>query len=196
MGRFILGIVIGLILAPAIVWGWFRYGHPPVAVADKPLPFERQIVKVPLHARIDSEMIQTPPVEASEQTFIAGARIYRENCASCHGLHGQPAVFAKHMFPAAPALWEAHHNGTVVGVSDDPPGETYWKVANGIRLSGMPAFKQILSDTEMWQVTLLLANADKPLPPEVLDLLRADELRAPAEAPSQRPAAAAPKKAK
>jgi len=27
----------------------------------------------------------------------------------------------------------------VVGVSDDEPGETYWKVANGIRLTGMPA---------------------------------------------------------
>jgi len=26
----------------------------------------------------------------------------------------------------------------VKGVSDDPAGETYWKVANGIRLTGMP----------------------------------------------------------
>jgi len=46
-------------------------------------------------------------------------------------------------------------------VTDDEPGETYWKVANGIRLTGMPAFKQSLSDTQMWQVSLLLANANK-----------------------------------
>ncbi len=52
------------------------------------------------------------------------------------------------------------------------PGETYWKVANGIRLSGMPAFSKVLNQTEMWQVSLLLANADKPLPPGVLDLLK------------------------
>jgi thiosulfate dehydrogenase len=173
VGRILLGIVLGLILTPFIVWGWLRFGHPPVGVADNRLPFEREIVSVPLHRRIDSEMIPTPPIEANEETFVAGARIYREQCASCHGVHGQPVAFAKHMFPFAPPLWEAHHNGTVVGVSDDPPGETYWKVANGIRLSGMPAFKQILSDTEMWQVTLLLANADKPLPPEVVDALRA-----------------------
>jgi mono/diheme cytochrome c family protein len=59
----------------------------------------------------------------------------------------------------------------VIGVSDDPPGETYWKVANGIRLSGMPAFKGVLTENEMWQVSLLLANADKPLPPAALVML-------------------------
>ena len=45
--------------------------------------------------------------------------------------------------------------GSVVGVSDDEPGETYWKVANGIRLSGMPAYTHILTETQMWQVSLL-----------------------------------------
>ncbi len=46
------------------------------------------------------------------------------------------------------------------------------EVANGIRLSGMPAFNHILNQTEMWQVSQLLANADKPLPPGVLGLLK------------------------
>ena len=58
-----------------------------------------------------------------------------------------------------------------MGVTDDPPGETYWKVANGIRLPGMPSYKGVLTDTEMWQVSLLLAIADKPLPPAALDIL-------------------------
>jgi mono/diheme cytochrome c family protein len=97
--------------------------------------------------------------------------VYRKQCAACHGLYGLPASFAKGMFPEAPQLWEPHGHD-VVGVSDDPPGETYWKVANGIRLSGMPAFKHVLNETEMWQVSQLLANADKPLPPGVLTLLK------------------------
>jgi len=50
------------------------------------------------------------------------------------------------------------------GVTDDEPGESYWKVFNGIRLSGMPGFSKSLSETQMWQVAILLANADK-LPP-------------------------------
>jgi thiosulfate dehydrogenase len=59
----------------------------------------------------------------------------------------------------------------MMGVTDDPPGETYWKVANGIRLTGMPAFKDMLTDNQMWQVSLLLANADKPLPPTATNIL-------------------------
>jgi thiosulfate dehydrogenase len=75
------------------------------------------------------------------------------------------------MFPDAPQLWKPHGSG-VVGVSDDPPGETYWKVDNGIRLTGMPSYRKILNPTQEWQVTLLLANADKPLPQPVISLLQ------------------------
>ena len=59
------------------------------------------------------------------------------------------------MYPHSPLLFK----GT--GVTDDPPGETHWTIANGIRLTGMPSFKNTLTDTQVWQVTQLLANADK-----------------------------------
>jgi thiosulfate dehydrogenase len=175
MIRFLFGVIVALLLLPLGAWVWFNYGHPPVAVTDPPLPLERQFTGVPLHARIDRDMQsqpKVPPVQANEATFIAGAHIYREQCAFCHGVYGNPSHVGEHMFPDAPPLWEKHHGGDVVGVSDDPPGETYWKVANGIRLSGMPAYQHVLSETEMWQVSLLLANADKPLPPVALDLLK------------------------
>jgi mono/diheme cytochrome c family protein len=172
-----------VLLVPVAVMGWFRFGHPPVAVADTPLPMEKQITGVPLHARINSEMVKTPPIQADEGNLVLGAEVYRDQCAACHGVHGKPSSFAAHMFPEAPPLWEKHHNGNVVGVSDDPPGETYWRVANGIRLTGMPAYKNVLTDTEMWQVTLLLANADKPLPPAALEILRGQTARAPVVPP-------------
>jgi mono/diheme cytochrome c family protein len=175
MGRILFGIVLGIVLVPLAVLGWFRFGHPPVAVADPPLPEERLITKIPLHARIDHDMVATPPIQADENTFVAGAQIYREQCAACHGFHGKPSSFGAHMFPKAPSLWEKHRTGNVVGVSDDPPGEIYWKVANGIRLTGMPSYKEVLSNTGMWQVTLLLANADKPLPPAALEILRGQQ---------------------
>jgi len=47
--------------------------------------------------------------------------------------------------------------------TDDEPGETYWKIFNGIRLTGMPGFSKTLSETQCGR-WLLLANADK-LPP-------------------------------
>lgn len=171
MVRFLLGLIIGVLLLPGAAYLWLTHGHPPVAAADKPLPFEETIVEKPLHARIDREMPQKAPIEVNEATLVAGARIYREQCAFCHGLSGSASQVGKNMYPDAPPLWEKHHD-TVVGVSDDPPGETYWKVANGIRLTGMPAYKGALTETEMWQVSLLLSQADKPLPPGAINLLK------------------------
>lgn len=171
MGRFVFGVLIGLLLLPAGMWAWFKYGKPPVAVADSPFPMERQIAGGALHARIDKEVPGEVKAQANEATFIAGAHIYRQQCSFCHGVYGSASIVGGHMFPDAPPLWEKHH-GEVVGVSDDPAGETYWKVANGIRLTGMPAYKQVLSEAEMWQVSVLLANADKPLPPAALELLK------------------------
>jgi thiosulfate dehydrogenase len=171
MKGFLLGLILGLLVIPILVGAYLAVGQPPVATADSPFPLEARIVRIPLHARIDREVVKTPPVSASPTNLEIGAHLYRQQCAACHGLYGRPVAFAKGMFPEAPQLWEPHGHG-VVGVSDDPPGETYWKVANGIRLSGMPAFSKVLNQTEMWQVSLLLANADKPLPPGVLDLLK------------------------
>src|ERR1700749_4752381 len=165
--KFLLGFIVGLLIIPVAGFIYYHVGHPPVAVADQPFLLERELVRAPLHARIEKEMPKAAPIEPSDTNLEAGAHIYRQQCAACHGLYGIPAKFAKGMYPEAPQLWEPHRNG-VVGVSDDPPGETYWKVANGIRLSGMPAFKNVLNQTEMWQVAQLLANADKPLPPGVL----------------------------
>ena len=172
MKAFLLGLILGLLILPAIVFVYFHVGWPPVAVADQPFLLEKQIVRAPLHVRIDKEMPKSAPIEASDTNLEAGAHLYRQQCASCHGLYGRPSDFATHMYPHAPQLWAPHHNG-VVGVSDDPPGETYWKVANGIRLTGMPAYEKVLSDTEMWQVTLLLKNADQPLPDPVMRILTA-----------------------
>ena len=172
MGKYLLGIILGVILVPASVMLWLKYGKPPVAVADPPLPEERLITQVPLQARIDREMPPVAPIADIEDNLVAGAQIYRDECADCHGYHGKPSRFGPNMYPAAPPLWEKHATSDVVGVSDDPVGETYWKIDNGIRLTGMPSFQSTLPPTQMWQVSLLLADANKPLPPAALSFLR------------------------
>jgi mono/diheme cytochrome c family protein len=174
MGRVLLGVLLGVLLVPVAMLGWLRIGSPPVAVADPPFFQERLLTGIPLQARINREMVKSPVIQPDEGGLVAGARIYGENCAVCHGSQGKPSIVGEHIFPAAPPLWEKHHHNGSIGVSDDPPGETYWKVTNGIRLTGMPAYKGVLTDTEIWQVSLLLANADKPLPPAAVEILRVD----------------------
>jgi thiosulfate dehydrogenase len=169
-GKLALGFVLGIVVVVLGVAGYLRWGAPPVATVDKPFPFEKAIVSMPLNARIQKQ-IQQPPFGVSEDVYEGGAKVYRAECASCHGTPGQDVPFAKHMYPAAPQLWKKHARGNVVGVSDDEAGETYWKVANGIRLTGMPSYNHVLNDTQMWQVSLLLKNADQQLPDPVMRIL-------------------------
>jgi thiosulfate dehydrogenase len=169
--RFFLGLILGLILFPLAIVAYLYYGHVPVAVADAPLLMERTIAHRSLNARIDREAPKSSPIEPSPTNLLIGAQIYRDNCSECHGYYGQSSPLGKHIFPEAPQLWAPHGHG-VVGVSDDAAGETYWKVRNGIRLSGMPAFNNLLNQTQMWQVSVLLANADKPLPANVIDTVK------------------------
>jgi thiosulfate dehydrogenase len=161
----------GLFLFPAIIYCYLLFGKPPVATADAALPLEAKIAHTAMKARIKREMPVGSPITAGDDNLVAGAEIYKDKCAQCHGTVMKSSPLAKNMFPRIPQLWVKHKNG-VVGVSDDPIGETYWKVKNGIRLSGMPAFGTVLSDTQMWQVSVLLSKADKPLPLEASKLLQ------------------------
>lgn len=159
MKSFILGIIATIIAQGVGGYLLLQSGAVPVAATASPLPFERGLANIAQHARIDKEMPKSVPFEASEGTMLAGAQLYAEHCAVCHNLPGQPqTAISKGMFPAPPQLFKGK------GVSDDPPGESYWKVANGIRLTGMPAFSASLSETQMWQVSLLVANSDKLSP--------------------------------
>jgi thiosulfate dehydrogenase len=170
-GKLLLGFLLGVAAVVVAGFAYLKVGTLPVAVTDAAFPLEKQIVKVPMQSRIEREK-KEPPFGTSEDVFEGGAKIYRAQCANCHGTPGHDVGYAKNMYPSAPQLWKKHAHGNVVGVSDDEPGETYWKVANGIRLTGMPAFGKVLSDTEMWQVSLLLKNADKEMPDPVMKILQ------------------------
>lgn len=140
----------------------------PVATKGNPLPLERWIARVSIHAALKGQEDKPSPIALSEAQLSRGANVYVNHCAGCHGLPEHPARIAKGMYPHPPQLFEPDE-----GVTDDPVGETYWKVSNGIRLTGMPAYADVLSDTEMWQVSMLLKNSDN-LPKAVrLDLSKA-----------------------
>lgn len=121
------------------------------------MPFEKTMARMALRARISKEAPRQAAIQPDEANLTAGAHIYGDNCAFCHGMPDQPATnAAKGMFPLPPQLFS--HDEMV---TDDPVGVIYWKVANGIRMTGMPGFGEMLSPTQMWQVSLLLKQADK-----------------------------------
>jgi thiosulfate dehydrogenase len=160
--RFLLGVVVGLLILPATLYLYVATGHAPVATADAAMPMETFFAKLGRKSRIKAEQPRRDLATFSAADLAAGADIYQKDCAFCHGLPNQPKPdAAKGMFPHVPQLLDKEDM-----VTDDPVGESFWKVKNGIRLSGMPAFKDSLSEVQMWQLSALLAKADQ-LPPEV-----------------------------
>ena len=152
----VVGILLGVLLIACGVYFYFSTGRAPVATADPPMPLEKKFAHMALNARIAKEKTPESPVVADEKGFLSGAEVYKQNCAVCHGLPDQPkTAIAQGMYPPPPQLF----HGT--GVSDDPASETYWKAENGIRLTGMPGFKGRLTETQIWEVSVLLANSDK-----------------------------------
>ena len=168
MKTFLVGFVAGVAVLVVGAALYFGLGMAPVATSAPAMPFERLLAGMALHARIAKEMPGPAPIPADEANLLAGAQVYKEQCAVCHGLSGQKETAIAHgMFPPPPQLFGGH------GVTDDPVGETYWKAANGIRLTGMPAYKSSLNETQLWQVSLMLANADK-LPPRAMAAVRGE----------------------
>lgn len=152
----LLGIVVGVLCIFLGAYIYFSTGRAPVATSSPEMPFERKIAGMALHAYLDKVPHNNSPLPADEPNLLAGAKIYKEHCAVCHGLPGEPrTAIAEGMFPRPPQLFRG------VGVTDDEVWETYAKVSGGIRMTGMPGYKERLSDSQMWQVSMLVKNADK-----------------------------------
>ena len=154
--KFLVGLLLGLLIVPFGLYMYLTGGSAPVAASDSDMPFENYFAHKALDARIAKDMPKTVPVASTEANYLAGADLYKQHCAVCHGLPLSPkSAIATGMYPHPPVLLEGK------GVTDDEPGESYWKIFNGIRLSGMPGFSKSLTETQMWQIALLIANADK-----------------------------------
>ena len=155
--QFLPGVVLGMCLPFLGGYVFIIMGGMPVTTTDAPLPFERYLAKQALKAAMRKEIGTRAPMPPDDTNLLAGAKVYREQCAVCHGLPNQPlGAIAKGMFPPPPSLFSPDE-----GVIDDPEGKIYWKVKYGIRLTGMPGFQESLSDTELWQVSLLLLKANQ-----------------------------------
>jgi len=166
--KFVSGLIIGVAVVPIAFYLYMRSGRAPVATSAPPMPMEKMLANSALHAKLREEAPKTAPIRADETALLAGVRVYRDDCAVCHGVPHQPATaVSKGMYPRPPQLFQPDET-----VTDDPAGVTFWKAKYGIRLSGMPGFQASLSDEQLWQVSLLLAGADK-LPTSVQQALTA-----------------------
>lgn len=108
------------------------------------------------------------PFGPSEDVFEAGAHVYAQQCASCHGTPKHDSATGQGMHPAAVQYWSAKHDDPLAHMTSP---EVYEAIAQGDMGKGMPAYGDQLSETEIWQLTLLLRSARLEMPVPVLHIL-------------------------
>jgi len=155
----VTGILLTLTAAAIVGYAIIRMGAIPANADDRPPKLEVWAARTSLRATLARSAPRvTTALQATDQNLIAGIKLYSQNCAVCHGdANGHATNVARGLYQKPPQLAKE-------GVEDDPVGVTYWKVAHGIRWTGMPAYDRTLNQTQMWQVALFLKTMDH-LPP-------------------------------
>lgn len=148
---FILGIVAVALVAVVGTYWFVASGAMSAGQDAGPLPLERWAAKKSLRAAMRHEARRLrSPLQPDAGDLEAGALLFVRHCQVCHGgPDGTASPIASGLAPKAPQLAKD-------GVEDDPEGTIYWKIAHGIRFTGMPGFRETLSDREMWQIALFL----------------------------------------
>jgi mono/diheme cytochrome c family protein len=86
--------------------------------------------------------IEAPPGLDTPQEVLAGADHFAAHCAVCHGAPGVPkGDIALGLYPEPPDLAKA--------AAIYSPGELFWILKHGIKMTGMPSWSDH-SDDELW----------------------------------------------
>jgi mono/diheme cytochrome c family protein len=146
------------LIGSVIAVGVLKYGIVPVNADVPPSALEMRIFPAALRASVARRAgAQPAPAPSSDEKLIAGAEVYREMCARCHGLPGKgPSVLGSSFYPPAPQL--------ALHPTEYTEAEMFWIVKHGIRNTGMPAWGKLLSDEDISQVVAMVRRLDSPPP--------------------------------
>ena len=90
-----------------------------------------------------------PPPLGDESLANRAAGHFANRCEGCHGAPGIPRdQQGQAMYPVPPDL--------AIAVPDWTPGELYWVLENGIKLSGMPAWGPTHRGDELWALVAFI----------------------------------------
>lgn len=161
MRKFLLGIGLGL-FAPilgALVGA--RLGWLSVSATQDPPAWETRLARMAVDASLaDSAPRLSNPTGARDEELLEGMKLYRNNCAGCHGDANRPSDWGiRGFYPRVPQF--------VQSPPRKPDWQMFWIVRHGIRYSGMGAWSgEMLSDKQVWEAVTFLSRLDS-LPPAV-----------------------------
>lgn len=157
MKPFLLGAASSIAVVLIAGYLFLALGGLPMAAKSPPLPFEERIAAIALNAALKGEADKVASIPADDAHLSEGAKLYAHHCAVCHGSpHIDQSAISKGLFPEPPYFFPPE-----AGLVNEPEGEIFWIVKNGIRLTAMPGFGDNLSDEQIWDVSLFLKNANQ-----------------------------------
>lgn len=96
--------------------------------------------------------------------LVAGAAHFNEDCVICHAAPGVKAKdLAEGMYPKPPSLKKAAVHFT--------PGQLFWILKNGVKMSGMPSWADH-SDDELWNAVAFLEQLPAMTPEQYAALVK------------------------
>ncbi len=155
MKGFLWGIVFTLLVIAVGAFIAVREGYFNFSADTETSNFEKKIAMSAMDESVEHHAPQAKnPLQPNDETFIAGARLYRDNCAGCHGDPSHMATQLGDSFnPPAPQFW--------MDSPDMPEYENFYIIKHGIRWTAMPTWNKKLSDAQIWQIVTLLSHLDK-----------------------------------
>ena len=102
----------------------------------------------------------TVPADAPD--IVAGAAIYGDQCAPCHGAGGHGDGPAGRDLPVKPADLTAPH------LFAHREGDLYWWISQGRSNGAMPGFADALSERQRWQVIAFIRARAAGVQPNIL----------------------------
>ena len=141
-------VVLGLGLLAAAAGGWVIWrGVYDISATNQHTDPVFRVLDYAMRRSVQSRLgkVEAPPNLRDAGRVRAGALIYRDQCVQCHGAPGvAPEPLAFGLTPAPANLLAAGRTWI--------PGEIFWVVKHGIKMTGMPAWVYRLSDDEVWDV--------------------------------------------
>jgi mono/diheme cytochrome c family protein len=100
--------------------------------------------------KLQAAAIKPPDNLAEHRMVVAGTAHFAEHCSSCHTAPGvEASELAKGMYPKPPVL--------TTSAKQWSPGELFWIIRHGIKMSGMPAWPDH-SDEDIWNIIAFLGK--------------------------------------